>query len=298
MNTSVLFAACAGIWGTTWFAIKYQLDAVGPTAGVAMRFLAAAALLTLFCLVRGIQLRHPARLHRLFLVQGAAGFSASYLTVYHAEQFLVSGLVALGYAAAPLANLVLTRIVFGTVMSRRVAVGGLLGISGVAMIFAHELGRVTVSHEFLFGAALTMTGVLLSGIAGLAATRYHQLQVHGWAPLAWAMLYGGLCTSAFGLATGASFAVHWTPQFLGSFAFLVIGGSILAFGAYFAIVRRVGLARASYTGVMSTVIAIVISSIAEGFVWTGWTVLGVVLTLAGNVLALVAPAARSVESTS
>ena len=225
-------------------------------------------------------------MHRLFALQGLAGFCLSYLTVYHAEQFLVSGLVALGYAGAPLANLVLARVVMGTPMSRRVAAGGLLGLAGIALIFLQELLRVRMGSELLLGAALTMGGVLMSGIAGLAATRYHQQSVHGWGPLAWAMGYGGLATSVIALATGRSFAVAWSPTFAGSLAFLVVGGAIVAFGAYFAVMRRVGLARASYVGVMSTVIAIVLSSVAEGFHWTVWTVVGVALALAGNVLAM------------
>jgi drug/metabolite transporter (DMT)-like permease len=299
VNTGLLFAGCALIWGTTWLAIKFQLDALGPEAGVAIRFLSAAALLALYCLARGIRLGFPARLHRIFLLQGLAGFSLSYLAVYHAEQYLVSGLVAIGYAASPLANLLLSRMAFGTPMSRRVAAGGMLGLIGVVLIFLQELGRVSVSHELLIGAVLTMSAVLLSGVAGLAATRYHQLDVGGWAPLAWAMFYGGAVTTLIGLAAGRSFAIAWSPKFAGSLAFLVVGGSILAFGAYFAVMRRIGLARASYVGVMSTVIAIIISSLAEGFHWTVWTLLGVALALAGNALALLTPGsppARSVES--
>ena len=37
---------------------------------------------------------------------GLLGFCISYQAVYHAERYIVSGLVAVGYSAAPLVNLV------------------------------------------------------------------------------------------------------------------------------------------------------------------------------------------------
>lgn len=286
MNTGLLYAACVLIWGTTWLGIKFQLDALAPEPGVALRFLCAAALLALYCRARGIGLGFGARLHGLFALQGLAGFCVSYVFIYHAERFIVSGLVAIGYAASPLANLLLARVLFGAPMSRRVAAGGLLGLAGIALIFLHEFTRVTLDQALANGAALTMSAVLLSSVAGMTATRYHQLGVHGWAPLAWAMLYGGAATALYALALGRSFAIAWSASFAASFAYLVVGGSILAFGAFYALVHRIGMARAGYVGVMTPIVALVVSSLFEGFLWSAATLAGVALAVAGNVLAL------------
>ena len=38
---------CALIWGTTWYAITFQLGAVDPVVSVVMRFAIAAAVLAL-----------------------------------------------------------------------------------------------------------------------------------------------------------------------------------------------------------------------------------------------------------
>ncbi len=285
------------IWGTTWLGIKLQLDALAPEPGVALRFLCAAALLALYCRARGIGLAFGARLHGLFALQGLAGFCVSYVFIYHAERFIVSGLVAIGYAASPLANLLLARVLFGAPASRRVAVGGVLGLAGIALIFLHEFMRVTLDQTLLAGAALTLAAVLLSSVAGMVATRYHQFGVHGWAPLAWAMLYGGAATALYALAIGRSFAIAWSPSFAASFAYLVVGGSILAFGAFYALVHRIGVARAGYVGVMTPIVALIVSSLFEGFEWTAATLAGVALAVAGNAIAL-RPHALGFASTS
>jgi drug/metabolite transporter (DMT)-like permease len=295
VNIALLYAACVLIWGTTWLGIKFQLDALAPEAGVALRFLCAAALQWMYCRWRGIGLRFPARLHALFAVQGLAGFCISYVFIYHAERFIVSGLVAIGYAASPLFNLVLARALFGTPMSRRVAVGGLLGLAGIVLIFLPEFESVSLNDGLLAGAALTLAAVLLSGVAAMAATRYHQHDVHGWAPLTWAMFYGGAATALFAVAAGRSFAIAWSAAFLASFGYLVIGGSILAFGAFYTLVHRIGVARASYVGVMTPVVALVVSSMFEGFHWTALTLLGVALAVAGNLIALATSVTRSLR---
>lgn len=55
--------------------------------------------------------------------------------MYHSQRFVLSGLVAVGYSAAPLMNMERARAFFGTPMSRRVAAGGLDGLAGIALVF-------------------------------------------------------------------------------------------------------------------------------------------------------------------
>ena len=57
MPTSSLYAVCVLIWGTTWFAITAQIEAIAPELGVAIRFGLAAAVLLAWCRWRGIGLR-------------------------------------------------------------------------------------------------------------------------------------------------------------------------------------------------------------------------------------------------
>jgi drug/metabolite transporter (DMT)-like permease len=233
-----------------------------------------------------MRLRFDARVHVLLFAQGMAGFCASYVCVYEAERFVASGVVAVGYAASPLFGLVLARIFLGTRMSGRVALGGVVGIAGVVLIFWHEFVRVVASQQVVWGAELTMVSVLLASLSTIAASGYHRRGVHGWGPLAWAMAYGAGGALVYALLDGAPWNWSWRPGFVFSLAYLSLFGSIFAFGAYYALVHRVGPARAGYIGVLTPVVALVVSSAFEGFVWTGLTVGGIALAILGNVVAM------------
>jgi drug/metabolite transporter (DMT)-like permease len=299
MPTSSLYAVCVLIWGTTWFAITAQIEAIAPELGVAIRFGLAAALLFAWCRWRGISLRFAPRLQAMFALQGLTGLCASYICIYHAERFVVSGVVAVGYAASPLVGLVSARLFLGTAMSRRVAAGGTLGLAGVALIFAHEFGRLGASDAVISGAALTAAAVLLSSVSTIAAARYQREGISGWAPLAWAMAWGSLGSFVATLVAGRPWSIEWSLPFAASLAYLTLAGSVVTFGAFYALVHRIGPARAGYIGVLTPVVALIVSSAFEGFDWTGETVAGVALALAGNVIAMWQPRpTRAVQDSS
>ena len=52
--------------------------------------------------LRPHNLRFTPRQHAIFALQGSFMYGVSYVCVYHAEQHVVSGLVAVGYSASPL----------------------------------------------------------------------------------------------------------------------------------------------------------------------------------------------------
>jgi drug/metabolite transporter (DMT)-like permease len=293
--TRLLFFAAVAIWGTTWIAITFQIDAATPEVGVALRFSLAALAAAAWCRWRGIALAYPWRTQRWLALLGVTGFCASYLLVYHAETHIVSGLVAVGYAAMPLVNMAIERLFFGTPLSRRVGAGGLLGVAGIALVFEPEFARAATEAGLLIGAALTAAAVVISSLANMIVLRNHRAGVEGWAPLALAMGWGAAASWVYALALGGSFAILWSWPFALSLAYLALAGSVLAFGAYYVVVGRIGTARAAYVGVMSTVVALLISTAFEGYAWRWTTAVGVLLTVAGNALAL-RRKPRSVES--
>lgn len=286
MTPVSLFMITVGIWGTTWIAITFQLDATTPEVGVALRFSIAAAVVLGWCLVRGIPLRQSLRMHALLAAVGVLGFCISYLFVYHAERFIVSGLVAVGYAAAPLVNMTLARLMLGTPMSRRVAAGGALGLIGIGLIFWPEFARLQSNGPLVIGAALTAGAVLASCLSNIGMARAQGAGVKGWAPLGLGMAWGALAAWVAVLIAGRPLTIQWSVPFSLSLAYLALAGSALAFGAYYRLLGKVGPARAAYVGVMSTIVALIISALFEGYPWRFATFVGIALAVGGNVLAL------------
>ncbi|MBX3675372.1 MAG: EamA family transporter, partial [Burkholderiales bacterium] len=194
MTNLQLFAACVAIWGSTWIAITFQLGAVAPEASVFYRFLLASGVVFAYCRARGLPLGFTRAQHGWIALQGVLMFSVSYVCVYYAEQHVVSGLVAVGYSASPLLNMVGMRLFFGTPMTARVAGGALLGIAGITLVFWPEFSHLNTDRHVALGAFFTAASVVLSALSNMAAHRNHDAGLPVWQTMAWGMLYGALFT--------------------------------------------------------------------------------------------------------
>lgn len=286
MSSLQLFFFNTAVWGSTWIAITFQLGSVAVEASVAYRFLLASAIAFVVCLLRGYPLRFSGAQHAWIAVQGMLMYSLSYVAVYYAEKYIVSGLVAVAYSVSPLLNLVMMRFLFGTPVSARVAMGGVMGVIGIVLVFWPEFSRFEEGGDPALGAALALLSVLISNVGSMAAQRSHHLQLPLWPTMAWGMLYGSVLTIAYALAMGKPLGFEWSVPYVGALIYLAVAGSILAFWSYLTLLGRIGAARAGYVGVMVPILALVISSIFEGFQWTWLALAGVAVSVAGNVIIL------------
>lgn len=281
-----LFAASVLIWGTTWHAIVHQIDQASPTFAVAMRFTLAGLLVLAWAAWRGERIRFTSREHALIALQGVFMYSVSYVCVYLAEGHVPSGLVAVGYSAQPLVLGLAGRWLWGTPMTPRFVVGGLLGVAGVALIFAPELARMSAGQAATLGAAFTAGAVLLSSIGNLVSSRLQRDGLPFVPALGWGMVYGSM--SSWVLFAASDAAVVW-PAAWGWWAtllYLAVFGSVLAFGCYLLLQQRIGVGPASTVGVATPVIALAVSAALEGYRPGGLALTGVFLAIAGNALAL------------
>jgi drug/metabolite transporter (DMT)-like permease len=286
VSTLTLYLIAISIWGSTWLAIKLQLGEVAPETSVLYRFLCASILVFVFCKVRGLSLAFTWRQHARLALQGMLMFSVGYIMVYHAELYLVSGLVAVCHSLSPLLNMLGARMAYGIPFSLRVTLGALLGIVGIVLVFWPEISTLTTGSNIAIGLAYTMMAVLTSAVASTLVSRngHHGLPV--WQSMAWGMLYGAACSLVITLLSGNSLRIVWTVPYVGSLLYLAVFGSVLAFAAYYTLLGRIGAARAGYIGVMVPIIALVLSSVFEGFRWQLATLVGAGLSLVGNRLVM------------
>ena len=286
MGNLQLFLVSVGIWGSTWLAIKYQLGRVAPEASVFYRFLLGSLLIFAYCRLRGLPLRYSARQHLWIALFGVLMFSVSYICVYYAERFVVSGLVAVGYSASPLLGMLGMRLFFGTPMTRRVIAGSILGIVGIALVFKPEFSRLHGDSDTAVGALFTVLSVVIATLGSMVAHRNHEARIPLWQGMAWGMLYGSTFSLGVALALGRPLEFEFTAGYILSLVYLAVLGSIIAFGAFLTLIKRVGAARAGYIGVMVPIVALVVSAAFEGFQWHALTWIGIVVSVAGNVIVL------------
>ncbi|HET9692992.1 MAG TPA: DMT family transporter [Steroidobacteraceae bacterium] len=286
LKTWQLFAICVLTWGTTWYAITYQIGTASPEASVALRFALAGSVLLGFCALRGERLNYTPREHGLLALQGCFMYGVSYLCVYHAEKHIVSGLVAVGYSASPLVAGLGARALFGTPTGARFVGGGLLGLCGVALIFWPEFARATGDERTALGALFTGGSVLLSAVGSLTASRNRVNGLPFWPALGYGMLYGAAISVVFAVALGAPLTLPATVSWWTSLLYLSLAGSVLTFACFLTLQERIGPGPAATVGVMTPLLALVVSIAFEGLRPDWLTLVGAALAVVGNAMML------------
>ena len=286
MNNLGLYLAAVLIWGSTWFAITFQLGKVPPEVSVAYRFALASTMLFLWCGARGLRLVFSWREHLWMALEGALLFGLNYVCVYLAEGQISSGLVAVIFSLIVFFNIAGTRVFFGTPLKAATLLGAALGVGGVALVFLPEIGRASERGSAGLGLAYAVVATISASFGNLVAARNQRRGLPVVQINTFGMLYGAAFVALYACAAGRPFVGDGSAGYLLSLGYLALFGSVLAFGAYLTLVGRIGADRAGYTGAAIPIVALLLSTFFEGLRWQLSTVLGIALCLAGNVLVL------------
>jgi drug/metabolite transporter (DMT)-like permease len=104
--------------------------------------------------------------------------------------------------------------------------------------------------------------------------------------LAWTMLYGTIFDLGFALATAGPLQVPTSWGFWAGTAYLAIIGSVVTFPLHYNLVRQIGAGKTAYNGIVTVCVAMLLSTLFEGFRWNLLSASGVALALLGMMLAL------------
>jgi drug/metabolite transporter (DMT)-like permease len=171
-------------------------------------------------------------------------------------------------------------------------VGALIGVAGVALLFADQLAKTSVGAGSALGLALALGGTYCFSLGNLASRPAAEAAGDLPNAIARAMSWGAAVLALVVLARGLSLRPSSDPVYLGALLYLSVFGSAAGFLAYLMLVARIGPERAAYTTVLSPAIALAISSLLEGYRWSAWALIGAPLILIGDVV-IFAPGALS-----
>lgn len=286
MNNLGLYLSSVLIWGSTWYAITFQLGKVPPEVSVAYRFALASAILFLWCGARGLRLAFSWRDHAWMALQGALLFGINYVLVYLAEGQISSGLVAVAFSSIVFLNILGAQLFFGTPVTRLMLVGAALGIGGVALVFLPELGRAAADHRTVRGLAYAIISTVFASLGNLLASRNQRMGLPVIQLNTFGMMYGALFVGLYALFAGRPFVFDGSVGYLLSISYLALFGSVLAFGAYLTLVGRIGAGRAGYVGAAIPIVALLLSTFFEALRWHVYTILGIAFCVGGNILVL------------
>ncbi len=274
------------IWGLTWIAIKFQLGAVDSNVAVFYRFAAASLILFILAYIKKNSLHYSRNDHLRFLGQGFFMFCLNFLLTYWASSMAPSAIIALAFTSLIYFNMFFARLFLRIPFERKVIFGALVSFAGMGLISYNELLQIQLHPGYLAGFLISLFATVSASLGNIISARSRQLQVPIIANNAWGMFYGCLFSLAYCVIQQSSFHIVANLNFILSFAYLVLFGTIISFGAYLKLIDLVGPAKAAFTSVVSPVIAIFISILVEKMDFNSLMIWGVVFCLIGNVIAL------------
>ena len=229
------------LWSYAFVAGKIGVTHCPPLILLAARFSLAGLLILGATLIRGDGWSLSWRDAAIFAVLGIAN-NALYLGLgYTGLQSVSAGLGGLIVSANPVFTAALAALLLGEGMTWRKAGGLSLGIIGVTLIVWH---RLSVGTDSLHGIVFTLAS-LASIVAGTILFKLLAPKGSLWIGNGVQNLAAGIVLTPVAFTFADVHAIDFTPGLVGAFAFLVLGGSILAYWLWFHLLKVCGATAAS-----------------------------------------------------
>lgn len=279
------------IWGTTWIAIYLQQGPVAAPVSIFWRFAVATALMMLIMQIRGKLRTLSLRDHLFCLLQGSCVFCFNFWCFYTAAAWINTGLESVIFSMAVLFNAVNSFFFFGQKPPLRFYCAAALGLTGIVTLFWQDLMNSGFSGSLLLGIGLSALGTFGFSLGNMISLRHQKKGLEVMTTNSWAMLYGTLLIATIALLRGDNFTPQWTLSYIGALLYLAVFGSVIAFGAYFTLVGRIGASNAAYSTLLFPLVALSFSTVYEGYSWQVNAVAGLILILVGNLVMFARPPA-------
>jgi drug/metabolite transporter (DMT)-like permease len=286
---AILYGLVVVIWGTTWIAIFLQQGPVSAPVSIFWRF--AVASVTMLAILLATRRLRPLALrdHLFCVVQGCCVFCFNFWCFYTAAAHINTGLESVIFSMAVLFNAINGFIFFRQQPPARFWLAAALGLVGIITLFWDDLLSNGLNASLLWGIGLSALGTYGFSLGNMLSMRHQRRGLETLTTNSWAMLYGTLVMGAIALVRGDDFTPQWTLSYMGALLYLALFGSVIAFGAYFTLVGRIGAGKAAYSTLLFPLVALTISTFYEGYVWHSNAVIGLALILVGNLVMFARP---------
>lgn len=217
------------VWGSTYLGIRIALASYPPFLLAGMRFAVAGLLLFGYLRLRGMPLP-SARQWRNAAFTGVLLLGFGNGLVCYAEETVSSGISAVAVASMPLFAAIFAGL-YGTWPTRSETTGLLIGFVGVIVL---NLGSA------LSGSHIGAIALLVAATAWAFGSVWSRRQdmPAGMMNTAAQMLCGSVALLVVGFLSGEKVPAHPTLHATLAAAYLVVFGSLVAFGAYLYVLKH------------------------------------------------------------
>lgn len=286
MNNISLFLTSALIWGSTWIMITFQLGEVEPLVSVVYRFSLASAIVFGYCYLRKRSFKFSRSDHALLLTQGLFLFGFNYWMTYIGITKINSALAAILSTSIVYFNVIFARVFLKEPIKSEVIIGATIGVVGIILIFLPEIELGENQEATWLGIGLILFGSLFASLGNIVSAKTQKREIPVLQANAFSMGYASIFFAIIALASGYEFRFETSIEYIGSLIYLALFGSVLAFGAFLTLLGRIGPDKAGYVTLVYPVVAMILSTFFENYVWTSEGLIGLAAILVGNFVAM------------
>ncbi|HEX2500867.1 MAG TPA: DMT family transporter [Methylomirabilota bacterium] len=285
----VVLLAANAVYGTSYVAMRFAVDDVGPITLAFLRLAIASAILVPVCLASRTagQTPHSRGDRRTFFWMGFVGFTLALALSHWGLRWSTATNAALLIATEPVALVALAPLVLGERLTAREGWGTALALTGATIVVVNGVPGLTVAlaPHWRGDVLLLLSGVCFAAYSLLGRpvlARHRSLTVTTWS-FVW-----GLATTAplVALEWQAARPPLWTPLGVGAVLYLGVVITGLGYLVWNWALERVSAARAAIFLNLQPLVGTLLGVTWLGEPFTLFTASGGFLIVAGLSLAL------------
>jgi drug/metabolite transporter (DMT)-like permease len=273
------FVAVSLFWGTTFLAISIGVKTFPPLLMAAFRHTTAGIILISFFLLKGYKLPDFKAL-KTFGFNGVLMLAGGNGIISWGMQYVGSGLTALICALTPVWIVVINRLSGSKEKVHPLAVLGFaICLVGQVVLFKDKI-KLFEDPMFIWGIIAVVASNFFWSL-GTIYSKNHKTNENPLFASGLQMIPGGLLLFFAAFIRGEMHDVHPAPEAISALIYLILFGSILAYGSYMYVLKKLPATIVSTYAYINTLVAIIL-----GWFWLHEaldtsTIISVVLTILG-----------------
>ena len=268
------------VWGTTWVASKMGVAHLPAFELASIRQFMGGSIYVVFFLFMGEKFPNKKQFAWLLPMAFLMFVSSNGIATY-GLQFITSGLAALIAALYPLSVVLIERFYFKAIkITPQTLLGLFLGLLGILFIFYKDSLQMHGTH-YLLGVGLSLFAMITWSVGSINMSR-NKINMNAYYSIGWQMLISAFTMGLITLLSGNYVPLHEIPaKTWGILAYMVLGGSVLAFVSFIYSMKHLKPAIASLYAYINPIVAIWVGSLLLNEKMTLNNIIGTVSTLIG-----------------